>query len=228
MLNINKQPRSKQNLTRDGLTTPLLVKSIFQTIQGEGPLAGVPATFVRFGGCNLQCSFCDENYTNDLIETTVDEIIDGCLEPLVVLTGGEPFLQNILPLVNGLLDVGKSVQIETNGTLSIPKFPWEEVVVVVSPKTGKLAQGITFNCTIYKYVIGVEDKDSKDGLPVSTYGAGQTAPAKPPSKHITTFLMPRDDKDSIKNQANKMTAAHLVMKFGKILTLQMHKEVGIQ
>ena len=229
MININKQKPIKQDIERNGITKPLLIKEVFQSIQGEGPYTGVPATFIRLGGCNLQCSFCDEDYTTHLVEAVLSEIIDGCSQELVILTGGEPFAQDIRPLVHGLLDIGKSVQIETNGTLSLPAFPYDEVAIVVSPKTGKLAQAIMFNCTVYKYVVGVEDKDSPDGLPTApTHEGSKHSPAKPPNKHVTTYLMPIEDKDKTKNMANNMTAFHLCMKFGKVLTTQMQKTIGVK
>lgn len=228
MIDINKQKPVKQNLLLNGITQPLQVKEIFQSIQGEGPYAGVPATFVRLGGCNLQCTYCDEDYTTGLLELMAMEIVHGCIQPLVVITGGEPFAQNITPLVQRLLDAGKSVQVETNGTLDNPGFPWSEVSVIVSPKTAKLSPAIAHNATIFKYVVGVEDKDSKDGLPTVSAQGSKLIPAKPPTKYVKIYLMPRDDKDSIKNEANIMTAVHLVMKFGKILTLQLHKIVGVK
>lgn len=47
-------------ITGDG--TQLFVQSIFPTIQGEGPAAGIPSVFIRLGGCNLACSFCDTEF----------------------------------------------------------------------------------------------------------------------------------------------------------------------
>lgn len=229
MLNINKQVPIKQDLVRNGMGKGLLIKEIFHSIQGEGPYAGVPATFVRLGGCNLQCQYCDEDYTTKLSELTVKDIIESCTQELIVLTGGEPFAQDIKPLVYALLDMGRSVQIETNGTLEIPGFPWSEVAIVVSPKTSKLNRAIMMHATVFKYVVGVEDKDSLDGLPTApTKDGGKHSPAKPPSKHVSVYLMPRDDKDEIKNEANRITAAHLCMKFGRVLTIQMHKYVGLK
>lgn len=228
MININTQVPVKQNLTHNGIDTAYSIKEIFNTIQGEGPFAGVPATFIRMGGCNLKCTYCDEDYTTNLEQMFLSDISDRKMEPLIVITGGEPFAQNITPLVNMLLNMDKTVQVETNGTLTCPAFPWAEVTVVVSPKTGKLCSAIEANVLIYKYVIGVDDKDSSDGLPVNSTQGGITTPARPKNKNVATYLMPRDDKDQIKNEANMLTAAHLCMKFGKVLTIQMHKIVGLK
>ena len=228
MININVQEPIKQDLSLDGVDKPLRIKEIFNSIQGEGPFAGVPATFIRFGGCNIKCVWCDTDYTKGLFDADVYELIEQVPNELVVLTGGEPFAQNITPLVNALLNMGKSVQIETNGTLDMPALPWSEIAVVVSPKTGKLHPAIMHNAVVFKYVVGVEDKDSPDGLPtVSTQGL-KTSPAKPPNKNVSVYLMPRDDKDPVKNEVNNMVAAHLCMKFGRVLTMQLHKIVGLR
>jgi len=52
----------------------LKVQKIFKTLQGEGPNVGVPAIFVRLGGCNLACTFCDTDF-EEFVEISLDEII---------------------------------------------------------------------------------------------------------------------------------------------------------
>lgn len=100
------------------------------TIQGEGPSAGTPAMFIRTSGCNLSCSWCDTPYTWDRArfdiraERTRRSVADlsawaaGRPEPLAVLTGGEPLMQQhaLIPLARALAAMGKRVEIETNGT----------------------------------------------------------------------------------------------------------------
>ena len=107
---------------------------IFDSIQGEGAMMGVPVTFVRFAGCNLTCSFCDtkESWkTKDVPELTIEEIIDKCTQEVVVLTGGEPCAQEIDKLVITLNELGKYVAMETNGTLiTPPTVDW----ITASPK----------------------------------------------------------------------------------------------
>lgn len=120
------------------------------TIQGEGPAAGRSASFIRFMGCNLSCSWCDTPYTwdaqrHDLRAGTrwlsVGDILDQLPEvtPVVVLTGGEPLLQQHRPafqaLVHALVDQGRRIHVETNGTVvpSGPLLSYAEVIVV-SPK----------------------------------------------------------------------------------------------
>lgn len=110
------------------------INEIFYSIQGEGANAGKPAIFVRLSGCNLKCPFCDTEHEPHVV-MTVDEVIDAIKEypsDLVVLTGGEPTLQGIEPLIQKIHQIGKSVAIETNGTQPVPRgVDW----ITVSPKS---------------------------------------------------------------------------------------------
>ncbi len=99
------------------------VVEIFQSIQSEGTHAGTPATFVRFYGCNLQCDFgefkCDEplhTLKTAITPMTMDEIV-GALGDMrhVVITGGEPSLNDLNPLIATMQRHGYYVQVETNG-----------------------------------------------------------------------------------------------------------------
>lgn len=105
----------------------LIVNEIFYSVQGEGPNVGKPAVFVRLGGCNLACSWCDSKYTwhpkkedNQIwtIEKVIREIKRYPCKHLVI-TGGEPLLQQdkIKTLLKKLK--GYSVEIETNGSMPI-------------------------------------------------------------------------------------------------------------
>ena len=101
----------------------LWVQEIFYTLQGEGPFCGRPSVFVRLGGCNLRCSWCDTDFESSEWVPALEEILAQIekIRPshckLIVITGGEPFRQNLAPLVNALLGRDLEVQIETNGTL---------------------------------------------------------------------------------------------------------------
>ena len=123
------------------------------TFQGEGPSAGRRAAFIRLGLCNLDCSWCDTPFTWDwsgkngpkqdrsLLKTTnPEELIDlvtGLDVPLVVITGGEPMLQQagLVPVIESLTGSGMSVEVETNGTRRITEPALRSLVTWnVSPK----------------------------------------------------------------------------------------------
>jgi len=98
------------------------IKSIFTSIQGEGPYIGVKQLFVRFCGCNLACSFCDTDFkASDSKIYTVEKLIaevDNNLDcHSISLTGGEPLLQAKF-LKEFLPKCKLPVYLETNATLS--------------------------------------------------------------------------------------------------------------
>ncbi len=107
------------------------VVEIFTSINGEGRRAGQLALFVRFQKCNLHCSYCDTRWANTdsaaYTELTEDELYDEIKKSgirNITLTGGEPLLQ---PEIDVLLyklaaDDALSVEIETNGSISIAEF----------------------------------------------------------------------------------------------------------
>lgn len=106
------------------------VAEIFSSINGEGIRAGELAVFVRFRGCNLNCSYCDTSWANqqDTPFTPMDgeEILKAVLETgirNVTLTGGEPLL---VPGVGEIIELlgssGLSVEIETNGSVDLAPF----------------------------------------------------------------------------------------------------------
>lgn len=121
------------------------------TLQGEGPAAGQCASFVRFMGCNLSCSWCDTSYTwdghrhdlrNGTMWLTPAEVAGEVLghgSHIVVVTGGEPLLQQDRPgwdeLLSRLVNWPRRIHIETNGTVvpSRTTLGFAEVICV-SPK----------------------------------------------------------------------------------------------
>lgn len=102
----------------------------FVSINGEGQKAGELAIFIRFFGCNLDCSYCDTKWANE--ENTPYELMteeDICAYILaqkvenVTLTGGEPLLQPGMDvLLKRLAQENLSVEIETNGSVSLKPF----------------------------------------------------------------------------------------------------------
>ena len=109
------------------------VNEIFYSLQGEGFNTGTPAVFIRFSGCNLECPFCDTRHQEgkEMTEGDIIEEVSRHKASLVVVTGGEPALQLTESLVEMLHLLGKTVAVETNGTIELPKnVDW----ITLSPK----------------------------------------------------------------------------------------------
>ena len=216
------------------LTEPTyLVHSIFATIQGEGPFAGVPAVFIRLAGCNLQCPGCDTEYTavSDHQETTasvmqwVEEVAAGNSIRLVVLTGGEPMRQRLAPLIYALLAADYQVQLETNGTIYRHELPYSAFTVVCSPKTAKVEELLIPHVSAWKYVIGEGDLDAR-GLPTRVLGSmGSVFRDVPAGAAI--YLQPLDVKEDTKNAFFLQKTIDACLKYGHRLCIQVHKMVGL-
>jgi 7-carboxy-7-deazaguanine synthase len=121
-----------------GLVLPVMES--FYTIQGEGFHQGKAAYFIRLAGCDVGCHWCDvkESWPADAhpflnIDTIVGEV-RATKAPLVVITGGEPLMYNIEPLVASLQSSGLMVNIETSGAYPISgELDW----ICFSPKKFK-------------------------------------------------------------------------------------------
>jgi 7-carboxy-7-deazaguanine synthase len=128
------------------VTKPIRISEIFgPTIQGEGPLIGRPTVFVRTGGCDYRCAWCDTlyavlpEYRDDWAPMTPDEItarvtdLAGGKPVLVSLSGGNPALQPLAPLIALGRERNLSFALETQGSISQPWFAaldW----LILSPK----------------------------------------------------------------------------------------------
>lgn len=248
----------------------LLVFSVFHTLQGEGPFGGYPACFVRFAGCNIGskaiCSFCDTKFQFDQgkpesyeeIYERVKKEINGRPCNLVVITGGEPFLQkNIIPFIEFLNAKGFHVQVETNGTLfqPIPKtgtglrdaednaaFEIMTNTIVCSPKmqpSGKYADlrpDLFDRADVLKFV--VEKTGKFDYIPDYGFEFAKTG-KKVYVSPINVYNRPVRDKEvpnlfnkDLYNyelcQQNYSYAAELCVKHGFILNIQKHLLVSLE
>lgn len=233
---MNRQPIEKKSSRADVLD----VHSIFHTIQGEGPFCGTPAVFIRLAGCNLQCPACDTDYTStrkkmplaDILATTKTFAARG----LVVITGGEPFRQEIEKLLLLLTKHDYYVQIETNGTLAPPPGDYNTVTdrrkglyIVCSPKAGKVNALIEGLACCYKYVLAADSLHA-DGLPLRAL-KHPAAPfvARPPKNwKLPIYVQPMDAKDEETNRQNLQAAVTSCMENGYILQLQIHKIINME
>ncbi len=221
-----------EKLIRDNGAVLSLV-DIFKTIQGEGPFTGVPAIFIRLAGCNLQCPGCDTDYTSGRIDHDIENIVNELhylVNPpyLVVITGGEPFRQNISPLCELLLLDGFTVQVETNGTFPPPHYLSSEVTVVCSPKTPSINKETAIRADCFKYVLNSNSVGS-DGLPIRVLDHN-SPPVHRPFKGDcrVVYLQPMDSKDEVQNEENVKAVVKSCLENGYVLQLQIHKLIGVE
>ena len=125
-------------LVEKGVMLPLMEK--FYTIQGEGYYKGAAAYFIRIGGCDVGCHWCDvkESWNPQLHPAlSVEEIVAEAVSKskIVVVTGGEPLTWNMDPLTTLLKQKGARIHIETSGAYPFSGI-WDWVCL--SPKKNKL------------------------------------------------------------------------------------------
>jgi len=123
----------------------LTINEIFYSIQGESTYAGRPCIFVRLTGCDLRCTWCDTTYAfHEGHKMSVDDVmreVESLGSHLVEVTGGEPLLQpDVYPLMEKLLDSGRTVLLETGGQIDVSKVPGGVVKVmdVKCPGSGEV------------------------------------------------------------------------------------------
>lgn len=239
-MKLNTQPIEKRAHRTDGA---LDVHSIFYTIQGEGPFCGTPAVFVRLAGCNLQCPACDTEYTATRALMGPSAVLELVREQmpkpgLVVITGGEPFRQNLERFLQVLTFAGYYVQIETNGTLPPSSFNYnvldvssrDGAYIVCSPKAGKVHPDIWDAACCAKYVLEAGNMREEDGLPINALmHTANPYVARPPEWWTRPiYLQPMDAKNTAENERNIMATRDSCLKHGYILQLQIHKIVGVE
>ena len=134
-MNINNLNKSKE-----GLYLPLM--EAFHTIQGEGFFSGKPAFFLRIGGCDVGCQWCDVKESWDPSKhklTSVQSIVDEIKKyntNTVVITGGEPLMWDLSYLTKSLKSLSYQIHLETSGAYPLSgDFDW----ICLSPKKNKPA-----------------------------------------------------------------------------------------
>jgi len=191
----------------------LQVSEIFYSIQGEGYWTGTPAVFVRLAGCNLNCRFCDTDYSLKFL-ASVDEIVAQVRElggacPTVVLTGGEPLAQTeSSALIDGLRADGRRVHIESNGTIPVdlPRDVW----LTVSPKE-RLHPAMARRANEVKLIV--------DGRVPDEWLASFDG------RDVPVFLQPEGNKPA--NVTTALAAAKAAPERYR-LSLQTHKFIGVR
>jgi organic radical activating enzyme len=239
-MSLNHQVREGRRPTDESV---LDVVDVWRTIQGEGPFAGRPAVFLRLAGCNLQCPLCDTNYTRNRRVLSCQGLavsINGLAGmswtgegKLLVVTGGEPFRQDLNPLLDQLgsgIGAGWTVQVETNGTF------WSYAVarteVVCSPKTVRVHPKTEPHVSAWKYISSAGSIDKEDGLPTSSLGYPYR-PARPDRRILqdtpeVVYLQPADEGDPDQNAANVRETVAVCLDKGYRISIQLHKLLGVR
>ena len=149
------------------------VNEIFYSLQGEGYHTGKAAVFVRLSGCNLKCPFCDTDFSK-YTEMTEEQIVDNVCKlsidcHFVVITGGEPTLQDTTLLIDMLHQNGYKVAMESNGTR---KAPYNVDWLTISPKKSFLKNGgdvVVKKCNELKLVFNGEYEPQDFGIKADHY-----------------------------------------------------------
>ena len=135
----------------------LVVHEIYRSLQGESTFAGLPCGFVRLTACHLRCVYCDTPHAfHQGAVMALDEVVSRALDlgdDLVEITGGEPLLQaEVHPLMSRLADAGRTVLLETSGSVDIaPVDPRVHVILdLKTPASGELSANLWSNIPLLR------------------------------------------------------------------------------
>lgn len=189
----------------------------FLTVQGEGAYTGAAAWFIRLGGCDVGCSWCDVKESWDVdahprvdAGTLVDEAV-ASKAPICVVTGGEPAMHDLAALTEGLQAAGIRTHIETSGTHPLTgTWDW----VTFSPKRFKAPLDAIYNAAHELKVIVVNRQD---------LAWGQEHAARLTTKALL-YLQPEWDR---RDRVLDYTVAHVQAHPEWRISLQTHKYLGL-
>ena len=235
--------------TGDGLT--LKVQHIFPTIQGEGPHAGVPAIFIRLGGCNLACDFCDTEFES--FRAMGLEVIMEKVETLAHPTPSffrqrskERGLAVTHPLLTPLSEGGANKLIVITGgePLRQPIGPLCEALI----EAGYTVQ-IETNGTLWRPLpdaVEIVCSPKNNGMGyfplrpdllaranaikfiISAQKPGYGDVADIGQGNVPIYVQPMDEYDEARNAANVKRVMELARRYGYRLSLQLHKILEIE
>jgi len=137
----------------------LPVNEYFLSIQGEGYHTGQPAFFLRFGKCNLNCSFCDtRSALTEYYFFGITQILSLIKKhrmraSVLVLTGGEPALYNLTEIIVQAKKMNLNIHVETNGTLFQDWLRQVDWVTVSPKKEGRINPKVLALAKELKFVI---------------------------------------------------------------------------
>lgn len=191
---------------------------------------------------------CDTDFEGDDVQSLwPEEVVTEAIKqwplivgaPRIIITGGEPLIQDCARLVERLIANHCYVQIETAGTVLVSDEYWkhlfetypDRIVLVCSPKTPKVHRLIEHYCKHFKYIIRHEEVSAIDGLPrLSTQIPGRGATLFRPVMRpgVTIWVQPCDDASEEFNALHWDQTARVAMTFGYRVSFQLHKLLGLR
>ena len=145
-------------------TTTYPIVETFHSVQGEGYWTGVNAFFIRLGGCDVHCRWCDTKHSWNAArhpQKSTDELVEAAtaVNPaIVIVTGGEPLMHDLFPLTTALKNARMQVHLETSGAHSVSgDFDW----VTFSPKQFKAPHSSIYSQTSELKVVVTNQYDLK-------------------------------------------------------------------
>lgn len=200
---------------KSGKILPLM--ETFTTIQGEGFHSGKSAHFLRIGGCDIGCHWCDikESWNSSLYPLVkVEKILESInsLTDLVIISGGEPLIWNMAHLTGALKKINKKVHLETSGAYELSgHWDW----ICLSPKKNKPPIPALFK--------------KANELKVIVYNKDDLTFAKQNAKYVEKdcilFLQPEWSK---KEKVMPMISKFILENPNWRLSIQTHKYLGMK
>jgi len=200
---------------KSGKILPLM--ETFTTIQGEGFHSGKSAHFLRIGGCDIGCHWCDikESWNSSLYPLVkVEKILESInsLTDLVIISGGEPLIWNMAHLTGALKKINKKVHLETSGAYQLSgHWDW----ICLSPKKNKPPIPALFK--------------KANELKVIVYNKDDLTFAKQNAKYVEKdcilFLQPEWSK---KEKVMPMISKFMLENPNWRLSIQTHKYLGMK
>ena len=201
--------------TTKNVTYPIV--ETFHSVQGEGYWTGVNAFFIRLGGCDVHCPWCDTKHSWNQLrhphQSTVELTVAAkAVNPaIVIITGGEPLMHNLLPLTAALKEANLQVHLETSGAHPVTgNFDW----VTFSPKQFKAPHHSIYHRASELKVVVTSEYDLK--------WAEQQAALVPESTLL--YLQPEWNSPDSKSLIFKYILKHSQWR----ISLQTHKMLEIQ
>lgn len=203
------------NTATQATTYPVV--ETFHSVQGEGYWTGVNAFFIRLGGCDVHCPWCDTKHSWNAARhrrKSTEELAEAAMAvnpAIVIITGGEPLMHDLFPLTTALKNAGMQVHLETSGAHPYSgNFDW----ITFSPKQFKAPHHSIYSHTSELKVVVTNEYDLK--------WAEQQAALIP--KSALRYLQPEWNSPKSKNLIFEHVLKHPQWR----ISLQTHKLLEIQ